>query len=460
MTSPASSGAQAGARATADDSTRRLARWIAQLRNADVSAGAFEWARHATLDWLAVTIAGASEPLVQMLAGEYDTAASTGQAAVLRDAKRSGALQAALINGAAGHALDFDDVSARMHGHPTVPVVPVALALAQLRPVSGLDFLRAVVVGHEVEARIGEVLGGSHYARGFHVTGTIGTFGAAATAATLLGLDEERTAHALGLAAAQAAGLKSMFGTMAKPLHAGKAAMNGLMAAQLAARGFTANVDAIECAQGFAATQADEVVPLLPIDTRNGFAIEETLFKYHASCYLTQSTIEARRELRSRPGASVDALESLEISVPTSHLTVCDIAEPDTGLALKFSIRQLALVALDGADTAALDLYTDHTAQNPRYVQARKRVRVTPPALAHRHAAQVTLHTRDGQTLVGEANVGIAATDAGEQWQRLSQKARAIAAPVIGASNFERLHASVAALAQAPSLASLMETFQ
>jgi len=454
-----SDGEKTAATLPAEGSTRRLARWIAGLGNAAVSASAFEWATHATLDWLAVTIAAASDPLVRMV-DEAFGAPAAGGVPPLCDARRTGAWRAALVNGTAGHALDFDDVSARMHGHPSVPVLPVALAIAQSLPVSGRDFLRAVVAGHEVQARIGEVLGGSHYARGFHVTGTIGTFGAAAAAATLLGLDEERTAHALGLAATQAAGLKSMFGTMAKPLHAGKAAMNGLMAAQLAARGFTANTDAIECAQGFAWTQADEVVALRPIDARDGFAVEQTLFKYHASCYLTHSTIEAMRELRPRLGAGLDDMQSLEIAVPAGHLSVCDIAEPRTGLNLKFSIRHLAVLALDGADTAALDLYTDRTAQNPRHAQARSRVRVTPTELKHKHAAQVTLRTRDGQTLTAKANVGIPASDPAMQWERLTQKARAIAVPVLGQSRFERLHAQVAALAQAPSIIPLMETLQ
>ena len=439
-----------------EGSTRRLAQWIASTGNEAISAPAYEWARHATLDWLAVTLAGQTEPLVQMLREEYAGVSSP----LVCDARRCGALHAALVNGAAGHALDFDDVAARMHGHPSVPVLPAALAMAQLHGASGRDFLRAVVVGHEVESRIGEVMGGTHYARGFHATGTIGTFGAAAAAASLLRLDAERTAHALGLAAAQAAGLKSMFGTMAKPLHAGKAAMNGVMAAQLAARGFTANTDALECFQGFAWTQADAVQPLLPIDTAQGFAIEQTLFKYHAACYLTHSTIEAMRSLRQRDGVGLDALETLTIQVAAGHLSVCDIAEPATGLNLKFSIRQLALLALDGADTAALGLYADATALDPRYAAVRGRVRVQPTELPHHHAAVVTLTTRDGRTLTAQANVGIAATDAAAQWARLAAKARAITVPVLGAERFTRLLAQLQALADAPSIHPLMETLQ
>jgi len=440
-------------------STRMLARWVAGVDNHGVSDSAFAWATHAVLDWLAVTIAGSSEPLVRLLRDEYGTA-QPGRAVVC-DARRAGSLQAALINGAAGHALDFDDVAARMHGHPSAPVMPAALALAQMCRANGRDFLRAIVVGHEVQAQIGDMLGKSHYARGFHATGTIGTFGSAAAAASLLGLDGERSAHALGLAAAQAAGLKSMFGTMAKPLHAGKAAMNGLMAAQLAARGFTANTEALEGFQGFAWTQADAVVPLQTINTRDGFAIEQTLFKYHAACYLTHSAIEAVCALRQQHDLDLDAMQALELGVSHGHLSVCDITEPRTGLNVKFSIRQLALLALDGADTAALALYTDRTALDPRYVAARARVHVVPTDdLPGPHAAVVTLHTRDGRTLVAKANVGVPAADTGAQWQRLADKARTLVTPILGKTKFERLLAKVTALVSAPSVATLMEAVQ
>lgn len=439
--------------------TRRLAQWVAQTDNASISESAYQWAAHVTLDWLSVAIAGASESLVRKLATEYGSAAAHPRA-ILCDAKRDGVLQAALINGAAGHALDFDDVAARMHGHPSVPVLPAALALAQVREVSGRDFLRAVVVGHEVENRIGEALGQSHYARGFHATGTIGTFGAAAAATSLLGLDTECSAHALGLAATQAAGLKSMFGTMAKPLHAGKAAMNGVMAAQLAARGFTANTQAIEGFQGFAWTQADDAMPTTPIHTGDGFAIEQTLFKYHAACYLTHSTIEAIRELRQMHAVDLDTLESLEIVVPPGHLSVCDNPDPRTGLSLKFSIRHLALLALDGFDTGALGLYTDEAALNPRHVSARARVHLTPQDQAQPYAAAVTLHTRDGRTLTAQANVGVPSTDLAAQWQRLCQKARAITTTSLGASGADQLVNWVERLEDAPSVNSLMEILQ
>ncbi|WP_225616953.1 MmgE/PrpD family protein [Variovorax sp. 38R] len=440
--------------------THLMADWISRTDDAALTPSAYQWAKHAMFDWLAVSIAGSSEPLVQILADAYQGSADQ-PCLLLASGRRGAPHDAALINGAAGHALDYDDVASRMFGHPTVPVAPAVLALAQSRAASGRDLLRALVVGHEIESRLGEIVGPSHYQYGFHATGTVGTFGAAAACANLRGLSSEQTAHALGLAATQAAGLKCMFGTMGKPLHAGKAAMNGLMAAELAARGFTVNDSAIECVQGFARTMAPALNGVAPsIDTRNGFAVEQTLFKYHASCYLTHSTIEAIRALRQHDGVDLDALESMTLQVAGNHRGVCDIAVPQSGLNVKFSIQHLAALALDGADTSDLGLYSDQTALDARYAAAARCMSMVVVEAENRDAATVTMHTRDGRTLSRTANVAIPATDLDAQWTRLLAKARAIAEPVLGAARFERFVEAVDALDRSPSLHPLFEAIQ
>lgn len=440
--------------------TQVMADWISRTDDACITPVAYQWAKHVLLDWLAVGIAGTTEPLVKILVDAYHGTAEQ-PCLLLASGQRAAPHDAALINGSAGHALDYDDVASRMFGHPTVPVAPAVLALAQSRSASGRDLLRALVVGHEIESRLGEMVGPSHYQHGFHVTGTVGTFGAAAACANLRGLDRGQTAHALGLAATQAAGLKCMFGTMGKPLHAGKAAMNGLMAAELAARGFTVNDSAIECAQGFARTMAPTLNSFAPaIDTSRGFAIERTLFKYHASCYLTHSTIEAVRGLRQHEGVDLGALASMTIQVAGNHRGVCDIAVPQDSLGIKFSIQHLAALALDGADTADLGLYTDSTALDARYAAAARCVSMHVVEAEDRDTAVVTMHTRDGRTLSRAANVAIPATDLNAQWTRLLAKARSIAEPVLGTERFDRFVEAVAGLDRAPSLQPLFEAIQ
>ncbi|MBY4895879.1 MmgE/PrpD family protein [Cupriavidus sp. AU9028] len=438
--------------------TQAVAQWISTVNDEEIGAAAFVWARHALLDWLAVSIAAADEPLVRMLADEYGD--EDGPCSLLRGGGARPA-DAALINGSAGHALDFDDVASAMRGHPTVPVAPAALALAQLQGSSGRELLRALVIGHEIESRIGERLGDAQYRFGLHPTGTTGALGAAAACARLMALDQGSTAHALGLAATQASGLKSMFGTMAKPLHAGKAAMHGVMAARLAARGFTANTAALECPQGFAATQAPGG-DALPDDfeRRDGMAIEKTLFKYHASCYLTHSTLEAVAQLRRQHGLELHDMESMTVLVAGPHRGVCDIASPRTGLEIKFAIQHLAAMALDGRATASLDAYTEQQATDPRLVRARERVALRTDQPGERNTATVEIHTRDGRTLRQSANVAVPAKDLDQQWQKLAAKAQAIVTPVLGAARFGRLVEAVQSLDRLTSVDPLFEAIR
>ena len=433
--------------------TRDLAGWIAGFEGATPAARL--WARHALLDWAAVTLAGSREPLAGMLADEFG--AAEGPCTLVATGRRAALHDAALVNGAVGHALDYDDVHFAMHGHPTVPVAPVVLALGEALGSTGREVLDAFVAGYETECQIGAMAGYGHYDKGFHATGTIGTFGAAAAAARLLRLDAGQTANALGLAAAQAAGLKAMFGTMTKPFHAGKAAMNGLIAARLAARGFTASSEGIEAPQGFADTQAPgfKAAKVRP-DPTAPFAVEGNLFKYHAACYLTHSTIEAVGSLRARHGIGLDDLKSLTIFAEPAIPQVCDIRQPGTGLQVKFSIRHLAALALDGADTAALDLHTDAIAADPRLAEARGKVSVESRSFPSRSAAAVALETRDGRTLLAEADVGVAATDTAAQWDRLTAKARSIAGPVVGGNRAETVIAAVEGLEGAADTAELM----
>jgi 2-methylcitrate dehydratase PrpD len=431
----------------------QIAEWAATT--GPPSPRAMEWARHALLDWLGVTIAGAREPLSAMLRGEL--AQSGGPCSLIGAGAGADMHGAALINGAAGHALDYDDVAREMEGHPTCPVAPAVLALAEHSGASGAAVLDALVAGIEVENALGLMTRGAHYAAGFHATGTIGSFGAAVACARLMGLDTGATAAALGLAASQAAALKCNFGTMVKPLHAGKAAANGLMAARLAARGFTANPEAIEAPQGFMATQCPgfEATPFRP-DPAAPYWIERTLFKYHAACYSTHAAIDAIGRLRREHGLSLADMAAMTLTVAPRHLKVCDIPEPRTGLQMKFSLRHLAALALDGVETGALETYCDANASDPRYVAARRKVTVVAEPERDRMVSRVGITLTDGQRLEAEADTGQPATNLPDQWQRLARKFSAVAEPVIGPEKAARIVARIDAFDQADDIGALM----
>src|ERR1700735_5534875 len=203
--------------------TWALAERARTLRFADIPQETRTWARQCVLDYIACGVAGAADELAEILVAELREQGGRQSASIFGQTERLPAASAALINGAAAHALDFDDVNLAMPGHPSVAILPGLLALAEERGASGQNVLTAFVAGYELQCRIGRLLAPGHYdVLGFHATATIGSFGAAAAFALLLGLDRERFAVALGIAGTQAAGLKSMFGTMCKPLHAGK----------------------------------------------------------------------------------------------------------------------------------------------------------------------------------------------------------------------------------------------
>lgn len=425
--SKASFGAERELRPTHD-----LAAWVAGVEDRDIPEIARRWATDAVIDWFAVTLPGSLEPLSRKLA-DLAIEEGAGPGRLIGRSEKVSLLNAALVNGAASHALDYDDVNTRMMGHPTVPVVPALLAIAEGRKVSGAEFLTAFIAGYETECLTVEMIGLSHYDLGWHTTATIGTLGAAAAAARLLGCSAEQTEHALGLAVAQAAGLKSMFGTMAKPFQVGKASMNGLLAARLAMKGMTARTDAIECAQGLAATQSRTFAarPVRP-GGNESFAVEENLFKYHAACYLTHSPIEAALRLRQDHGIGPADIDRVTVTVGEYTPTVCNIPDPATGLEIKFSLRHTVAMALAGLDTAALGSYTDEIANDGALVDLRNRVTVETRAFESRTEADVTVATRDGRNLAMHWDVGIPASDIEGQRRGLVAKFRSLVDPVLG----------------------------
>lgn len=439
------------------DLTRAIVRRTRPIAHATLPAEIRALAVQCLQDAIAVAMAGAEDELVRILRAELEEAGGTPQASVWGASLRLPAGTAALLNGTMAHALDYDDVNLAMPGHPTVAILPAVMALGEARGASGAEVMAAFVAGYETACRIGRVMAPGHYdVVGFHATGTVGTFGAAAGCAHLLGLDEEQTLHALGIAATQAAGLKSMFGTMCKPLHAGKAAQNGLLAAKLAARGFTARPDSLECLQGFARTHSPDFHPEAALENpEGGFHIRANLFKYHAACYLTHAGIEAARMLRDRPGVAADQIAAITLRVDESTDRVCNIAAPRTGLEAKFSHRLTAAMALAGLETSRLDCFTAEVAADPRITALRDKVSVELlPRFGQTHAI-MDIRLVDQTTLSAEHDAGIPAPDVAHQGTRIRAKFDGLAAAALGPARAAALGDAIAAIDTAPSVETL-----
>ncbi len=381
------------------------------------------------LDWFGCALAGSREPLADILRAEFADVA--GPCAVVGTAMRTSPTVAALINGATSHALDFDDTSTVMGGHPTVPVFPAVLALAEERAASGTDLITALVVGAEVEGRLGSAIGGKHYARGWHVTSTMGVFGAAAGASHLLGLDAHQFGYAMGLAASQASGLKANFGTMTKPFHAGHAAERGLLSARLAARGYTSNPGAFAAPQGLveaAGTGAIDEDRLAIVDGE--WLIRHTLFKYHAACYLTHAAIESA--LRLRPAVAVERLAAATVTVHPSLLDVCGIPQPQTGLEAKFSLTGTTAMAILGMDTTDPATYVDALVQGEPLQRLIRRVRIETDRNLSQTQAVVELEDKTQRLFRAEHDSGVPASDLAAQGARLHDKFLGVAGTALG----------------------------
>ena len=422
------------------DLTRVLARKTSQLGYDGLPGPVRELARQCVLDYLGVGIAGARDPLVRIMLDEMTDAGGSPQASIIGQSARLPALSAALVNGAAAHALDYDDVHMAMPGHPSVAVLPGLLALAELKGSSGREVITAFVAGYETACRIGATLQPGHYNLGFHATSTVGSFGAAAACARLLELDAGTTAMALGIAGTQAAGLKSQFGTMCKPFHAGKAAQNGLLAARLAARGFSSRTDIVECVQGFALTHGPDFVPEAALATpEGGFHVLANLFKYHAACYFTHAPIECAQRLREEHQLTPDMIAGINIRIDGSCDRVCNIPVPADGLQSKFSLRQTVAMALSGIDTASLGAYNTENPLDRALISLRERVRFDWQDNWPQTLCEMDLELVDGRRVSARHDAGIPATDIAGQRERISAKFDALVEPVVGAARAREL---------------------
>jgi 2-methylcitrate dehydratase PrpD len=368
------------------------------------AAGAFR-------DTIGVILAGASEPaarLVRAMAADE----GHGTCHVLGTTVRTSAGFAAMANGAAAHALDYDDMCFVSLAHPSCVLVPAILAAGELTGVPGARLMDAYVVGFEVECRLGLAMNPRHYhQRGWHATSSIGTVGAAAAAARVLGLDEHATGAALGIAASSACGLKENMGTMVKPLHAGLAARNGLTAARLAQSGLTASDCALDGPQGYLAVMDSEhsSVDSFIADLGTRWEILETgiTVKLFPSCAATHPALDALLDVRRREHLVAEQIESVEIAVDSMTPRLLLYPRPATELEAKFSMPFCAAAAIVyGAP--GIDTFRMARIQEPAVRRVMERVTLRANQEFDRSAplsrARVTIHLNDGRVLTQEAD--------------------------------------------------------
>jgi len=379
------------------------------------AAAARDRAATAVIDTVGVAIAGSIEPAASIVRKSLQLDASHAPdrlCSVWGTSARAPAPDAALANGTAAHALDYDDMCFVSLAHPSAPLVPAIIASGEIAGADGQAILDAYIVGFEIQARLGRLMNPRHYQRGWHCTSTLGALSAAAGSARLLGLDVAKTAYALGIAASSASGLKENFGTMVKPLHAGLAARDGVMAAILAKNGLSASALALDGPQGYLHAFDSEGMDLSTAvaDLGQRWEILDTgiTVKLYPSCAGTHPSLDATRDLRARERFTADDVERIEIDVDPIVPTILIYDRPASGLEAKFSMP-FCVAAAVVFGSVGIDTFDNERLRDPRVAALMPRVTMRvddeigrgKPSLTQ---ARVRIQLKDGRALAQEAH--------------------------------------------------------
>ena len=360
------------------ETTQRIAQFIVHTKLDEIPAGAREIGKRAILDLLGVALAGSRDPLAKIMADFVRDVGGRPLASVWGQKFKTSAPLAALANGTFGHALDYDDINRSMRGHPTVPVLPATLAVAEESKASGEEVLEAFLLGFEVETKLGAGINPYLFENGWHPTAVLGSMGAAAASAKVLNLPVEKTCMALGIAASLASGLRQNFGTMTKPLHAGHAAQNGVVAAKLALRGYTADRAIVEGKLGYAhAFAGPEKYDLDKVTADLGKRFDIVSpgvgLKRYPSCARTHPAIDALLDLVTKNDLLPENVQSISCAGSYTTPTMLIHSRPQTALEGKFSMEFcMALALLERK--VELPHFKDQKVQDPRIQELIKKV--------------------------------------------------------------------------------------
>jgi len=378
--------------------TRILADYITGARYQDLPANVRREGRRTLLNYVGVAVGGSRHETVDRALKALAPFAGSPEANVLGRGERLDILNAALVNGISSHLFDYDDTHLKTIIHPAGPVVSAILALAQHQPVSGADFLNAMVLGIETECRIGNAVYPSHYEMGWHITGSCGVFGSAAACGRLLRLTPQQMMWALGIAASQPVGLKVQFGSMTKSFHPGRAAQNGLTAALLAQQGLTADHAALEGKDGWAQALSRQVrweEVTQGLGTRYEAALNT--YKPFACGIVTHPAIDAAIQLHDA-GLEPDQIAAITLYANPLVLSLTGKTDPANGLEGKFSIYHcIAVGLLFGA--AGERQFQDAVVRDPAVVALRKLVTVRTGTILTPEQCDLGVQTKDGRIL-------------------------------------------------------------
>ncbi len=381
------------------DVTQRLARHMAAARFQDLPVPVRNEAARSLLNWIGVAVGASRHETIEIALRAIRPFAGPPQASLLGRRERLDAMSAALLNGISSHVFDFDDTDLKTTVHPSAPVVPALLALAEYRGMTGQDFVLAMVLGIEAECRIARCVNPAHSAIGWHVTGTAGVFGSAVAIGKVLGLDEGRLSHAIGLAATQSAGLREMFGSMTKSFHPGRSAQSGMLAAFLAEQGYTSSLQGIEAKRGWAnVLSATQDFDAITEGLGSHYEIMRNSYKPFACGLVVHPVIDGCIRLREAHGLTAAMIDRIDLDVDPVVMELTAKRTPRTGLEGKFSVFHAAAVGIV-AGSAGENQFSDAVVNDPEIAALRDRVQTSVNPAVAKDQARVRITLRDGRIL-------------------------------------------------------------
>ncbi len=411
--------------------TSILAKFVASHPSRGWNDSVEHEAHRTFLNWVGCAVGAARHESVEAALGAVRMLDPAPQSSILGRGDNVDMASAALVNGIASHTFDFDDTHLKTVIHPAGPVASALLALAETTNASGRELIDALVLGVDVECRIGNCIYPDHYLRGWHITGSTGTLGAAAACARLLRLDELHTSWAIGIAASQPIGMREQFGTMTKPFHPGGAARAGLMSALLAKNGFTASPKALEAPRGYCHVVSDKTDwNEITDELGKRFEISFNTYKPFACGIVIHPTIDAAAQLRKQ-GVKAAEVERVELRVHPLVLELTGKKEPQDGLQGKFSVYHGFAAGLIFGRAGEAE-YADDIVRREDVVALRRKVSATVDDSIAEDAADVTVHLRGGQQKHIRIDHAVGSLERPMSDADLEAKFRTLADPVLG----------------------------
>ena len=379
--------------------TAALATYVTDSKFADIPADVRHEAKRALLNYVGCALGGSVEPALDVAIATFAPYSGKPSAVVLGRRERFDAMHAALLNGIGSHVHEYDDTLPKNYIHPSVPVASALFAYASANSVSGRDFVHAFILGFETESRIGNAVYPAHYEAGWHITSTTGVFGAAAAVGKLLGLTKQQMVWAFGLAATQAAGIREMFGSMAKSFQPGRAAQNGYAAALLARADFTAGEHALEGPRGFAPVTAREF-DLDKITARLGrdFDLRANAYKPYACGLVVHPTIDGCSQIRAKHGVDPATVTAVRLRVAPLVLDLCNKKDLERALQSKYSIYHAAAIGLVRGK-GGLKEFTEEAVRDPALTRIRSiTTAVADPSITE-DQVRIEVDLKSGRTI-------------------------------------------------------------